>query len=328
MADLQPHIIELATANLPAHDRIAAWREYLCRAMFKVDVEPVRDVALQARFRSLSLPGLHLMDAASSPATILRGALHVADGNDDVVVVINRAGAARVTSHGREQDLGVGEAIILSGGESAAFNRMSHGHSISLRMPRALFEATVFAADDALMRVIPAQSAALRLLVHYVCWLMHGDELLEPGLPGLSVQHVRSLLALALAPAREFGETASTRSVRAARLRAAKSHIARHCGLRSISLENVATTLNVTPRYIQRLFEAAGTTFTAFLTVQRLAQAHRMLCSPTSQHLTVSSIAYEAGFGDLSHFNRCFRRHYGLTPREVRGDRAMPVVLP
>lgn len=53
-----------------------------------------------------------------------------------------------------------------------------------------------------------------------------------------------------------------------------------------------------------------------------------MLCSPTSQHLTVSSIAYEAGFGDLSHFNRCFRRHYGLTPREVRGDRAMPVVLP
>ena len=34
----------------------------------------------------------------------------------------------------------------------------------------------------------------------------------------------------------------------------------------------------------------------------------------------ISEIAYDSGFGDLSYFNRRFRRLYGLTPRDVRGD--------
>jgi AraC-like DNA-binding protein len=32
----------------------------------------------------------------------------------------------------------------------------------------------------------------------------------------------------------------------------------------------------------------------------------------------VSAIAFEAGFGDLSYFNRAFRRVYGATPSDVR----------
>jgi AraC-like DNA-binding protein len=32
----------------------------------------------------------------------------------------------------------------------------------------------------------------------------------------------------------------------------------------------------------------------------------------------VGAIAYDAGFGDLSYFNRSFKRRYGATPREIR----------
>ena len=34
--------------------------------------------------------------------------------------------------------------------------------------------------------------------------------------------------------------------------------------------------------------------------------------------LTISEIAYRAGFNDLSTFNREFRRHFGATPSEFR----------
>jgi AraC-like DNA-binding protein len=33
---------------------------------------------------------------------------------------------------------------------------------------------------------------------------------------------------------------------------------------------------------------------------------------------SIASIAFEAGFGDLSYFNRAFKRCYGATPSEVR----------
>jgi AraC-like DNA-binding protein len=33
----------------------------------------------------------------------------------------------------------------------------------------------------------------------------------------------------------------------------------------------------------------------------------------------ISDIAFDCGFNDLSYFNRCFRRRFGLTPSAARG---------
>jgi len=113
-----------------------------------------------------------------------------------------------------------------------------------------------------------------------------------------------------------------SRGLKAARLKKAEAYIIEHSHRREISVGSVAAHLCVTPRYLQRLFEEGGTTFSEFLVTQRLAQAHRRLCEPESVHVAISAVAYDAGFGDLSYFNRRFRRLYGLTPREVRGDKA------
>ena len=76
----------------------------------------------------------------------------------------------------------------------------------------------------------------------------------------------------------------------------------------------------VTPRHVQILFESDGTTFSRFLLDQRLARAHHMLANPLLAERTISAIAYDAGFGDLSHFNRSFRRRFGKTPSEARDE--------
>jgi AraC-like DNA-binding protein len=45
-----------------------------------------------------------------------------------------------------------------------------------------------------------------------------------------------------------------------------------------------------------------------------------MLTTPNRSDRTISAIAFDAGFGDLSHFNRLFRRRFGATPSEVRAE--------
>jgi AraC-like DNA-binding protein len=35
--------------------------------------------------------------------------------------------------------------------------------------------------------------------------------------------------------------------------------------------------------------------------------------------IALSDVAFECGFNDLSYFNRCFRRRFGLTPSAARG---------
>jgi AraC-like DNA-binding protein len=249
---------------------------------------------------------------------VSRNGRYLADGNDDVVLAINRSGSVVINSGGREQNLREGEAIVLSGGEPASYQRTSVGQSFTLRVPRATFESTVVSVEDALMRPIPDRGA-LKLMEDYASWLLHAGSV-DQQLLNLSVRHIQDLLVLAIGPTADFADTARTRGLRAARLKLAKSWIASNSHRHDLSVAALAASLNVTPRYVQRLFETDGTTFSEFVLAQRLARAHRLLCEPQTGANAISTIAYDVGFGDLSYFNRRFRRQYGVTPREVRGD--------
>ncbi len=210
----------------------------------------------------------------------------------------------------------------MMGNEPTSFFRTSPGQSFTLRVPRAMLQSIVADVDDSIMRLIPRNRSALGLLSRYAGWLLRVGASLDPELLNLSMRHIQDMLALTLGAANDFKEIARTRGLRAARLKQAKAHIIEHSHRREISVGSVAAHLCVTPRYLQRLFEEDGTTFSEFLVTQRLAQAHRRLCESGSIHAAISTIAYDAGFGDLSYFNRRFRRLYGLTPREVRGDKS------
>src|SRR5262245_2140885 len=119
-------------------------------------------------------------------------------------------------------------------------------------------------------------------------------------------------------------ETTST----AARLRAIKTDIVESLGRSDLSIGEIAARHGLTPRYVQLLFESEGTTFTEFLLDQRLAYAHRMLTDVRFAGRTITSVAFDAGFGDLSYFDRVFRRSYGAAPSDVRADHAKAAPLP
>jgi AraC-like DNA-binding protein len=43
-----------------------------------------------------------------------------------------------------------------------------------------------------------------------------------------------------------------------------------------------------------------------------------MLIDRRHAHLNIAQIAHESGFGDVSYFNRAFRRHFGAKPSDFR----------
>jgi AraC-like DNA-binding protein len=132
------------------------------------------------------------------------------------------------------------------------------------------------------------------------------------------VTHVHDLIALSLGASRDGTDQAEDRSVPAARLRAIKSDIVANLEDDALTIGAVAARHGVTSRYVHRLFEREGVTYTQFVLHQRLERAYRMLRDQRLGTSTISSIAYEVGFGDLSYFNRVFRRQYHRTPSDVR----------
>jgi len=85
---------------------------------------------------------------------------------------------------------------------------------------------------------------------------------------------------------------------------------------KSISLEEVAHTVHLSPYYFSRIFKAEkGFNFVDFLTKVRIDKAKIMLQNPEQ---TVVRVAAEAGYQDASYFCRVFRQEVGVTPNQYR----------
>jgi AraC-like DNA-binding protein len=85
-----------------------------------------------------------------------------------------------------------------------------------------------------------------------------------------------------------------------------------------LSAAAVAARLGITPRYVHMLLKETGRSFGRHVLERRLQKAAALLRDPQWQHRRISDVAAAAGFCDLAHFSRSFRRKYGEAPSDVR----------
>jgi AraC family L-rhamnose operon transcriptional activator RhaR len=87
---------------------------------------------------------------------------------------------------------------------------------------------------------------------------------------------------------------------------------------KELTLNQIARQAGYQPNYFCRIFrEYTGLPLFEYIIHRRIEQAMILLRSTDDKIL---SIAYDCGFNDLSHFNRCFKKTSGLTPREYRKE--------
>ncbi len=167
---------------------------------------------------------------------------------------------------------------------------------------------------DVALRKFGQDNGALLLLGHYAAALMRGLlPMNSDGLQDLSMRYMRDLVA------NMFETPAIEQAPRPAmRLRAIMAEIEARLDQHSLSAQEVASQHGVSTRYLQKLFEAEGGTFSEYVLRRRLERALLLLQSSEAQTRPISSIAFDVGFDDLSYFNRTFRRRFGSSPREIR----------
>jgi AraC-like DNA-binding protein len=309
-----------STDDLPASERLPYLREVLGGSGGGLELSPVGERPLKWAVHAYLFDGLSVIMGETSGNVAHRTRRLLSDGNDDLVLTVNRSGYSLNSQVGRECGLGAGSAVLLSNAELGGQEFPAPATVLGLRIPRRRLAGLVASPEDALIRPIPANAAPLGLLVDYVETGLRPNRLKSPQLRHLFATHVHDLVALTIGASRDSAEIARGRGLAAATLNAAKRDIGRGLDGEEVSIVSVAGRLGVTPRYLQMLFEAEGTTFTEYVVAQRLARAHRMLSDPRFLDHSVTTIAFEVGFGHLSYFNRVFRRAYSATPSEVRAS--------
>lgn len=310
-------VFKFTTDGYREHERIAAWREEFARTVLKLDIVPKSRERFRARATIHHSARFSVLRATTSQVDHDASSRKMI-ANDKVSLVWIPSCRARASQLGRSADLDPGDALLMSHGDAGGLAFSGNCRYMAVALPKSALAPLVPDIGALFGRRVPGANSALRLLLRYLELAQEDHDAAGQELQILLADHVSDLVALALGATRDATELARTRGLTAARFTAMKDDIRRACRQLDLSIHDVAARHNVTPRYVQRVFEEAGITFTQYLTEQRLLSAHKALRRPASAPVTISTVAYESGFSDVSHFNRVFRRRFGCTPSDMR----------
>lgn len=84
--------------------------------------------------------------------------------------------------------------------------------------------------------------------------------------------------------------------------------------------EKVAQGLRISERYLRDLFHEEDSTVSNWIWRRRLEKTHQDLSDPLLMSKSVSEIAFNCGFSDLTHFGRRFKAAFSATPSEFRRE--------
>jgi AraC-like DNA-binding protein len=307
--------LRFSTDDFPEHKRIDAYREIYSRTIVKHDVEPLGDHPFRFEADLRKLPGLGLASSHVSPNHRWHAAEHI--DSDDLLLGIGLSGGCVLHQRGREAVIGQGEAVLASAAHPVDVVIGTTSRHFSLRLPRAILEARIADLDACNARRIPSNVEGLSLLTGYV-GALRLSEPTNPAYCDLVVSHVYDLVALLLGAKGDVRHLAQQGGARAARLAAILREIERRSGDPGLSAVTIALLLGITPRYVHLLLEDSGKSFTHHVLERRLDKAVVLLRDPRWRGRKIADIAAEAGFTDLSYFNRAFRRRFGATPSDIR----------
>jgi AraC-like DNA-binding protein len=297
-----------------------AWREGICRGFCRLDVGPAGNDDIDCGNDFASVDSLALATPKGSSARFARTRDLMQDGCDDFVLISASHGRVRVTQKSQTIELSKGQMCLTEMNVEGAAELTPVGSFTTARIPRRALLQVSPRAETQVARPL-ANDAALRSLIDRYFALCN-DLAVALDAPGqrAAAQHFVDLVGLLLGGGAGQEDLLTQRGCSAARLGVMKVQVIDNLHFSGLTIEKIAQSNGISARQAQRLFAQSGQTFSEFVLDQRLSMARQLLMAASSRHRKISDIAYEAGFGDLSYFNRTFKRRFGATPSDIQSS--------
>lgn len=305
--------------ELSVRQRYNSWRDGYAARFGPCEFSISHDQPFQAGIKVMSLGAVSVAEVSGTINQVRRTRQNIADDGSAARRLYINAGATPIGGMhlGREFVAKTGDAFLTSGCEPLSVSGLERNAWLSIRLPEDVSSEAFRNADDRSSLSIDSGNQALIMLRRYIGFLGDGAPLASAALLGHATDTIVDLVGLAAGLGRDEEQLGAS-GLRAVRLAAIGDKIARGFEDPSISVHSVARQLGLSPRYVYDLLQQSGRGFTERILELRLQRARSMLGELRYGHMRIGEIALSCGFGDISYFNRCFRRRFGCTPRSAR----------
>jgi AraC family transcriptional regulator, positive regulator of tynA and feaB len=306
------------TGDYKAAEQFGFWREVLCEAFIALNSTCEDADGFRAEVVANRVDGINVCRLITDEHNILRTRREISRMPKDCFFVnMQIDGDVHVRHQGKEVQIGPEQFYVVDAAEpyELAYRRPGGNvRTFSFRIPKPHLAPLLSDTSDAMGVRVSRDTAIGALAVDFLKNVaMQSDAIPATAQPAMA-RMAADLIALSLNPHRDHS-AALAQSKRKARLDSILTFIDRNCA-RELSVDLVCRRFNISPRSLHRLFDEEGLTFAREITVQRLNKSvEAMRAYPDA---SIATIAFASGFGDLSSFNRQFRKQFGLAPREYR----------
>jgi len=318
MDDASPRQLRFTTDALVERDRFPTFCEEILRRHTALDMRLRSDQPFRGSVELHCVGALRIGLLGMTPADTIRSEALARDGDDGLIISLLLSGSAHQSQLGEERTVGPDEGVVCDCSHPGFFNLIADTRFWTVKIPRAMVTRTLPKMDRFAGAALDRDPVARRLLSVYLGAALGVDFADNKRAIALYDQHIVDLIVLALGAEGDARVLAQGRGGREARRSAVLREIDQRLQDPSLSAAAVAVSLGVTARYVHILLEETGRSFMEHVLARRLEKIAEGLRDPLHDHRRITDIAFAAGFTDLSHFNRTFRRRYGETPSQMR----------
>jgi AraC family transcriptional activator of tynA and feaB len=312
-----------STEHIAPAERLTFWNNAVCRAVLNVAIEDERaDPAFSGTISVQKYGDVSCASFSSSHHRVVRRSRDIHHArNSPVLLSFQEEGFAKIASDKGSFVLGPGEIAILDAANPWTLSFSDHVRRLILVLPRdQLFARCPWLAKANLCK-IGSEFPYRDFAAAYMRRLAETGFEIDRGEASVLTENLCNLVALGTSGK---GFNTDDRDGWGLTTDAVLSFMNLHMTNSRLTPKAVADALHVSPRTIHKRFEEIGTTFGRWLLHQRLSKCAASLRDPRQAGVSISQVALNWGFNDLSYFNRSFRSCFSVTPREWRRGSSAP----
>ncbi|MDX2642236.1 helix-turn-helix domain-containing protein [Streptomyces sp. PA03-1a] len=305
----------------PPDERTEYWADAVGQAFIQMEVRSLGEAMIHGAIRRACVAGVQAGVIETSPQRLARTApLIAADGDESLVVSLQRTGAGVARQDGQETPVAAGEFVILDTRRPYAVEFTGPVRRHLVTVPREMLDLPDSALRLATGRTYSTGQGISGILASYVNGLVTMTDhcIYAPTPKDYLRRGIVDVLTALVALQGNIKDEAATPAAEVDLLRRLRSYVRAHLQDPALCPASLAAAHHISVRYLYQLFQDEPMTVGRWIQRLRLEACRTDLVSPELAGQTVAAVAHRWGFASHAHFSRTFRSVYGVSPMEWR----------
>ncbi|WP_321911948.1 AraC-like ligand-binding domain-containing protein [Burkholderia cepacia] len=311
------HFKTSSTSAARPHEQASLWAHLLGCHFSGLRSDALHDESFDGNIEQRSYEGIQLCRLTAQAHRASHSGCAGTPTDSGYKLVFQQQGISEFEQDGRRAQVRPGEWAVY---DTAKPYRVSAASSVDLGIlviPRSLMPLPIACMDRLLVRPVAGNSGLGGMMNDLV---VSGGKIVDAAGPQSARKLTEIAVQLLQSAAIECGDASTRRSLPAMLKARVFEYIDQHLQEPELSIDDIATALNCSKRYLHMIFRDEFWTLSEYILVRRIVRISVDLADPLFRAWSITRVALGWGFSSPEHFSRTFKRVFEVSPREFRAN--------